>query len=102
MNRFFFKITLRDLVQRNIFSVVNIIGLSTGLVVVLLIYLLVCRELSFDWSFVQGDNIYRVNTEWRQVRVGETSARTPAVLANAMRDQISGVKSVVRYDTKYK
>ena len=96
MNFLFFNITLKGLVKRGVFSVINILGLSISLAVVLLMYLQIHHELSFDKSFKESKNIYRVNAKWLTVKTGETSAMTSAGLAQAITNTIPGVKDAVR------
>jgi len=96
MFKHFLKITLRSLSKRGMFSIINILGLSIGLAVVLLMYLQIQHELSFDKSFKESKNIYRVNAEWFLYRTGETTALTPAGLAQVMKETIPGVEAAVR------
>ena len=96
MNLFFFNISLRNLAKRGVFSIVNILGLSISLAVVLLMYLQINHELSFDKSFKESKNIYRVNTRWLTVRTGEISAVAYGGLALSMKDNIPGVEKAVR------
>ena len=83
------------------FSVINILGLSISLAVVLLMYLQIHNELSFDKSFKESKNIYRVNAQWLTVRTGETSAITTGGLALSMKENISGVKDAARVWRRY-
>ena len=69
--------------------------------VVLLMYLHINNELSFDKSFKESINIYRVNAQWLTVRTGETSAITTGGLAQTMKDNIPGVKEAVRVWRRY-
>ena len=56
----FFKIAFRNLLKRKVYTLINIIGLATGMAVCLLIVLFIQDELSFDKFHKNGDNIYRV------------------------------------------
>ncbi|MDR0795849.1 MAG: ABC transporter permease [Tannerella sp.] len=97
MNFFFFRITWRSLTKRGVFAVVNILGLSISLAVVLIMYLQIDHELSIDKSFKESENIYRVNARWLSTaRAGEISAITHAGLAQSMKDNLPGVKEAVR------
>ena len=102
MSLHFLNITWRALTKRGVFSTVNILGLSISLAVVLLMYLQIHHELSFDKSFNESENIYRVNARWHTaVRAGETSAITTGGLAQTMKDNIPGVKEAVRIWRRY-
>jgi ABC-type antimicrobial peptide transport system permease subunit len=91
-----FKIIIRSLRRNGVFSIINILGLSVSLAVVLLMYLQIDHERSFDRSFKESKNIYRVNSLWHLYRPGETTAGTPAGFALAMKEGIPGVEAAVR------
>ena len=58
----YIKVALRNLWKNRIYSGINIIGLSAGLAVCLLIVLYVFDELSYDKYNTKADRIYRLNT----------------------------------------
>src|SRR5687767_13621285 len=60
MIRNYFKVAFRNLLKRKGFSLINILGLATGMAVCLLIILFIQSELSFDKHNEKADNIYRV------------------------------------------
>ena len=59
----YFKVAFRNLLKRKGFSVINILGLATGMAVCLLIVLFVQSELSFDKQHTKAENIYRIALE---------------------------------------
>ena len=59
----YFKVAFRNLLKRKGFSLINILGLATGMAVCLLIVLFIQSELSFDKQHEKSDNIYRVVLE---------------------------------------
>jgi len=59
----FFKIALRNLLKRKIYTLINILGLATGMSVCFLIVLFIQSELNFDNFHKKGDQIYRVVLE---------------------------------------
>ena len=59
----YFKVAFRNLLKRKGFSLINILGLATGMAVCLLIVLFVQSELSFDRQHERARNIYRVVLE---------------------------------------
>jgi len=61
----YIKIAWRNLLKNKIFSLINILGLATGLSCFLLISLYVLDELSFDRFFKNSDRIYRINASIR-------------------------------------
>jgi ABC-type antimicrobial peptide transport system permease subunit len=90
------KMLLRTLSRNKLFSIINVIGLSVGLAVALLIFMLVYNELSFDRSFPDYKRIYRVNSVFQDHRLGQSSALSPAGLAVLVRESVPGVETVVR------
>ena len=59
----YLKIAFRNLVRNKVYSFINILGLSLGMAVAMLIFLFVSHEVSFDKFHVNGDRIYHVNSE---------------------------------------
>ena len=59
----YFKVAFRNLLKRKGFSLINILGLATGMAVCLLIILFIQSELSFDKQHDKANDIYRVVLE---------------------------------------
>jgi len=57
----YFLLFVRNIQRQKLFSVINLVGLTAGMVSTLLIYLYVQRELSYDRFHKNATNIYRVN-----------------------------------------
>ena len=96
MFTYFLKITIKNLNRRGLFPIINILGLSIGLAVVLLISLLNFYEQSFDRGFKESKNIYRVNTKLTAIMPGETATSAPNALAPAVLDAVPEVIAAVR------
>ena len=56
----FLKIALRNLVSNRVYSLINIVGLSIGLMTCLMIMLYIFDEWSYDQHHRDGDRVYRV------------------------------------------
>ena len=93
---FVFKMMLRTFSRNKLFSVINIVGLSAGLAVSLLIFMLVYNELSFDRSFSDYKDIYRINSVLSGARAGQSDAKVPEKLAEMILESVPGVQSAVR------
>ncbi len=65
MIKHYFKIALRNLWKKKVFSVINLTGLSIGLTSCLLITLYIQHELSYDEFQKKGDRIDRMIIEYR-------------------------------------
>ena len=56
----YFKIAWRNLLKNKAFSVINILGLTIGITVCMMIFLFIMNEFSVDNFHKQGKNIYQV------------------------------------------
>jgi putative ABC transport system permease protein len=76
----YIKIAWRNLLKNKTFSLINIIGLASGLACFILITLYITDELSYDRYHEKADRIYRINSD---IRFGGT-ALNMAVSADPM------------------
>ncbi len=56
----YLAITFRNLLRNKIYTLINILGLTVGTTLAILIFLLVSHELSYDKFHQNKDRIYRV------------------------------------------
>ncbi len=56
----YFKTAWRNLMKNKVFSFINILGLTIGITVCMMIFLFIMNEFSFDNFHKNGDRIYRV------------------------------------------
>ncbi len=56
----YIKTAWRNLMKSKVFSFINILGLTIGITVCMMIYLFIMNEFSFDNFHKNGDHIYRV------------------------------------------
>jgi len=56
----YIKVALRNLLKHRGFSIINIVGLATGIACSILIFLFVSHELSYDMFHEKADRIYRL------------------------------------------
>jgi putative ABC transport system permease protein len=97
MLRNYLVTALRNIARYKLHSFVNIAGLTVGLACAIFIVLFVRDELSYDRWIAEGQNVYRVETNWNWP--GGTpydSAYAPFPLAVAMIDQIPEIADAVR------
>jgi putative ABC transport system permease protein len=94
----YLKIAFRNLLRNAGYSVINILGLTIGVVCTLLILIYVFDELSYDRYHPQSELVYRVVQESRVGGVGEPSAAQPFPLRDALlNDYPDLVESAVRF-----
>jgi len=87
----YLKIAWRNLSRNKIFSIINILGLSLGIAVVLLIIVFVKHEFSYDQFVTDKENVYRVFRYWSEGD-GKT-AWTPSRLAEKLKTDFPEVKA---------
>ena len=56
----YFKTAWRNLMKSKVFSFINILGLTIGITVCMMIFLFIMNEFSVDNFHKNGDHIYRV------------------------------------------
>ena len=86
------KIAWRNLTRNMQFSILNILGLSTGLACVLFIYLWVTDEMNVDAFHVNKNRIYEVMGHIKLPDGIHTQEQTPALLAASLATDISQVE----------
>lgn len=93
----YIKVAFRNLSRNKVFSIINILGLSVGMSVCLLIYQYIHFELSFDRFHENAENIYRLTREDR--RGGEIIDRGVSVtklLGPVSLESMPEIKKMVR------
>ena len=82
----YFKITWRNIIKRRFYSVVNIIGLSSGIAFTLLIGAYVWGELQVNKRLKNADRQYIIQSKWKNPNEG-LEITTMGPLARALREQ---------------
>jgi putative ABC transport system permease protein len=90
---FFIKIHIRNLLRNKRFVWVNIIGLSVGISVSMLILLYVRYETSFDNFNPNAKNIYRIVT--KNLQDGTVMAATPRALSDVLKKDYPEIDQVI-------
>jgi putative ABC transport system permease protein len=81
MLRNYLVIALRLLLKNKVFSLINIIGLSTGIACCILITLYIQDEFSYEKGFPENEKIFRINTTFIKDAVAETSTTASPPIA---------------------
>lgn len=95
----YFKIAFRNLFKEKLFSVINIIGLSVGTAVAILMILFVKEEWSFDQFHSKSDRIYRA---WVKEHFKDNiffNTVTPYVLGRELEANFPEVEEMARFLT---
>jgi putative ABC transport system permease protein len=94
----YLKVAIRNLWKNKVFSAINIIGLSAGLGVCLLIVLYVVDELSYDKYIPNADRIYRLDADLYFNGTGFNAAISPDPLGPTLMRESPQVEQMVRFN----
>jgi putative ABC transport system permease protein len=98
----YIKVIIQNLIRNKTYSLINILGLSTGLAVCLLIIQYVAFEQSYDKFHLNHENKYRVYVEFKKPGNNFSyDAANYAPAGVAMKNDIPEVKSFVRITPEY-
>src|ERR1700754_283981 len=92
----YFKTAWRNLMNNKFYSAINIIGLTVGLTVGLLILLWANDELSYDSFNTKAGQIYKVNAQIGTGTSTQVWGGVQGPVATFALKQIPGVKNAVR------
>ena len=85
-------------IKRNLsFSLINISGLSIGLTLVIILFVWLQFEFSFDKFHEKANRIFRVVVEFKGDKSPDNFAHTPAPLSEALKRDIPEVIDYVRF-----
>jgi putative ABC transport system permease protein len=96
MLRNYFKTMFRNLLKRKVFTVINLLGLSTGMAVCLLLTLYIQNELGYDKFQEKGDQIYRLALERKYTSRTAMRGIVPPSIGAAIKHEFPEVLESVR------
>jgi len=97
----YFKIAIRNLIRHKSFSIINIVGLSIGMICFLLISLWIKDELSVDRHNANYEQIYRIGTDSKMGEQEGTGTSTASPLAPSLMAEIPEIASATRFRGNY-
>jgi len=97
----YIKIVFRNLVRHKSFSIINILGLSIGMICFILIGLWIIDELSVDRHNINFEQIYRIGTDSKMGEQEGTGIYTAIPLGPALMAEIPEIESSVRLKGNY-
>ena len=96
----YFITAWRNLVKSKVFSFINIMGLTIGITVCMMIFLFVTNEFSFDNFHKDGDRIYRLMRGFEHEGKLANVAYVSGQYAPALKNDFAGdIQSTVRVNT---
>ncbi len=96
MIRNYFNTAIKNLFRNKSFVIINISGLATGIACVILFFLWVTDEISYDKFHKNKDRIYNVLTVWNRTQHNSMSV-TPFPLAPTLKERHPEVEEYTRY-----
>ncbi|MBT33045.1 MAG: cell division protein FtsX [Thalassobius sp.] len=94
----YLKVLWRNTIRNQVFSLVNLLGLSVGMAACLLLLVYVSDELSYDQYHEKGERIYRVTESFKNGEDYTTTAMTPFLIAEYITEELAGVENYFRFD----
>lgn len=92
----YIKVAWRNIKKDRLFSVVNILGLSVGLAITILLFLFISYERSYDNMYSKKAQIQRVLLHTEDDGGKEVWANAPAALAPSIEKDIPEIESAMR------
>ncbi len=92
----YLKVAIRNLSKRKIYSLINIVGLATGMAICLMIVLFIKNELSYDRFEKNKDQIYRMVVDRKYPGRSTSYSLIPQSFAQTIKQEIPEVTEAVR------
>jgi putative ABC transport system permease protein len=93
----YLTIAIRNLRKNSFFSFINILGLSIGIAVCLIILLFVSHEVSYDKHFLHADRIYRIHSNIKFGGNHWNMTYAPAPMAAMLASDYPEVEAATRF-----
>src|SRR5450432_4159235 len=93
----FFLVAYRNLKRNRIFSVINILGLATGMASAMLIFLWINDEMSFDRFHAKEDRLFQAYREEKSNGQSVVMENSPQILAQTLKTEFPDIEDVVRW-----
>ncbi len=97
----FFKLSLRSMARNKVHALINVAGLSLGIVGALVIFLIIRFELSFDAHYREADRIYRLVRTSNEFGKTNHTPGVPYPLPQALRNDFPEIEQVSIVDANF-
>lgn len=92
----YLKIAWRNIIKNRLFSFINILGLSVGMALIIMIFLYIQHERSYNQSIPDKEQVYRLYREYPAANTRKM-AIVPAPVSPALMDEVPEIKSATRF-----
>ncbi len=94
----YFKTAWRNLVKNKIYSIINVIGLATGMAVAMIIGLWIYDEVSANKNFKNYDTLYQVMMHQTFDGISRFTTSLPYPLGEELKNKFPDFKAVAMCD----
>jgi putative ABC transport system permease protein len=95
----YFKVMMRNLLKRKGFAFINLLGLSTGMTVCILLVMYIQSELGYDEFHKHGDQVYRLALDRKYTTRTAHMGHIPRGIAKAVKAEFPEVLEATRMAT---
>lgn len=92
----YLRIAIRSLIKQKVYTIINVLGLSTGIASCILIVMFVTNEFSYDSFHTNADNIHKVVLERKYPNHSTNYAIIPHSYADVMLRDFPEITSVIK------
>ncbi|UCH94425.1 MAG: ABC transporter permease [Candidatus Aminicenantes bacterium] len=93
----YFLTTFRNIRRHKMFSLINVVGLATGITCCILVFLWIQNEMSYDRFHEKSDELYRVISKSHTGTQLIHQARTPNALAETLKEEYHEIINATRF-----
>ena len=95
----YFKVAIRNLNRNRSYAFINILGLSLGIMVTILVFMFVKDETSYEKHWDGYDRIYRTGIKANMMGQKMDAPVSPSPMAQALRTEFTDVETATRINT---
>jgi hypothetical protein len=93
MFRSYFVAALRNLRKNKVYTTINVLGLALGIACLMVIFVIVRYETSFDDYHSKADRIYRINLQQRTASGLQWYGNNYSPLTEVVRRELTGIET---------
>lgn len=101
MLRNYIKIAVRNIYRHKYFSLINVIGLSIGMSVSLLLISLLAYVNSYDDFHLKKEHIYTISSHYKEGVEEYDLSSSPVLLADKIKNEFAGAEELVRINSSF-
>ena len=92
----YLKVAFRSLNKNRVYSIINVLGLSLGLTITILVFLFIKNETSYEKHWTGYDRVYRTGIKANMMGQVMDGPISPSPMAQAFRTEFTDVETATR------